>query len=178
MCVESARRGTSLIELVVALAVGGMLLVSARVVLQQVADATERAVQHSGIAEHDTNAERVLRAALGSTESATIVRSAVRGNSSSARIETWCDVPAGWQERCVLTLRVVAGSAENLLTADLGPDTVVIRRGFDSAALRYVADTRYGGTWLTEWLSQITVPIAVGIIIDADTLILRIGERG
>jgi len=29
-----------------------------------------------------------------------------------------------------------------------------------------------------EWRSAVTAPLAIGVVIDADTLILRIGERG
>jgi hypothetical protein len=35
-----------------------------------------------------------------------------------------------------------------------------------------------GGEWQLAWPSRITLPLAIGVLIDGDTIILGIGERG
>jgi hypothetical protein len=175
---DGRRSGTSLLEVIIALAVGGSILLCGRMVMEQLADAARRTIDSGAEVESGINAERLLRAAVASTESATIVSFAVRGAPDHADIETWCDVPAGWQERCRFEIHIVQNETENQLIAVFGSDTVVVRRRFGTGALRYIADAAHGGSWRTEWISQITSPVALEVILDADTLILRIGERG
>jgi hypothetical protein len=44
--------------------------------------------------------------------------------------------------------------------------------------LLYLADARDGGQWLRNWSTVLIAPLAIGAVIDADTLVLAIGERG
>lgn len=170
--------GFALIELVVALAIAGLVLLGARAMLENVADAADRIAKKAQAADREANAERLLRALVGRIESATVTSHAVSGDAQQARFATWCDMPAGWQERCEVALRFGTVRDENALIAALPTRAIVVRRAFDAGKLLYLTDARDGGSWLPAWRSEITTPIALGVVLEGDTLILRIGERG
>jgi hypothetical protein len=162
----------------IALIISGMLLLSARVMIEELADGADRITTRAQDADHSANAERQLRELVGRTHSSTIVRNAIAGDATRARIATTCDVPAGWQEDCEATIAVRSQGGQNMLTLSAQGGAVTIRSGFGTGKLLYLADPRSGGSWLSNWTSAITTPVALGVVVDADTLILRIGERG
>ena len=57
-------------------------------------------------------------------------------------------------------------------------ERIVLRRGFSVGTLRYLNTPAGGGQWFRVWGHGITAPLAVGVITDDDTMIVRIGERG
>lgn len=71
-----------------------------------------------------------------------------------------------------------AEHGEALVASGLPGGPIILRRGFHRGALRYLVDPAHGGAWLPSWMQPVTTPLALGVILDADTLILRIGERG
>ena len=42
----------------------------------------------------------------------------------------------------------------------------------------YLRDAAEGGAWVTSWGASVTAPQALGIVVDGDTTIVRVGERG
>jgi hypothetical protein len=53
---------------------------------------------------------------------------------------------------------------------------VQVRSALRVAAFLYLEEARNGGSWSTSWSDRVP-PLAVGVILDADTLILPIGSR-
>jgi hypothetical protein len=167
------------VELLVAIAIGAMAVVAARTLLEELADDAERIVGHASNADEEANAERVLRELALRLEVGTDDAMRFAGHERAARFSSWCDVPHGWQERCTVTLAVDAQGAEPALAAALSTgEVLVLRRGFTSGALRYLGDAARGGIWFRSWGESITAPLGIGVVLDGDTLILRIGERG
>jgi prepilin-type N-terminal cleavage/methylation domain-containing protein len=178
-CRSGRRAGFTLVEVLVALSIAGMLLVGARALLTQLVDGAARIGEASVGADRDANAERFLRALLLQVEANDGESIRFIGDERAARFVSWCTVPAGWQERCTATLGVVPVENGIALTVLLhGGEMIVVRRGARSGELRYLYSAGEGGTWLPTWRSVITTPLAVGILLDGDTLVLRIGERG
>jgi len=174
-----SRAGFTLLEVLVALAVGGLVLIGARALLVQLAFGTERIIDEAEAADRDANAERMLRRLLDQVEASDGEAVRFIGNERAARFVTWCDVPAGWQERCQVTLGWIEGEHETLLTVRLpGDELVVLRRGARAGEFRYLYSAGEGGTWLRQWESTITTPLALGLMIDGELAIVRIGERG
>jgi prepilin-type N-terminal cleavage/methylation domain-containing protein len=174
-----AARGFTLLEVVVALAVGGVLLLGARRMLETVGDGAQGITEAAKAADREANGERLLRALLGRLEVGTDSTRTFSGEEQAARFTSWCDVPAGWQERCIVTLVVGAGPGGATLTASLSTgEVVVVRGGFHTGTLCYLSDAGAGGTWFRRWGTGITAPIAIGVVLDGDTLIVPIGERG
>lgn len=175
----TSRAGFTLIEVIVALGIAGLVLVSARALLTAVADSADRIALAAVTADRDANAERLLRGLFLQVDTSDGDRIHFIGNERALRFVTWCDVPAGWQERCTVTLGVVSVEGEFALTVLIdNHEMIIVRRGTRSGALRYLYSPAAGGTWLPSWESVTSTPLAVAAIVDGDTLFLRIGERG
>lgn len=174
-----ARDGFTLLEVSVALALAGVLLLGARLMLGPVGDAAERVASEAARADLDANGERLLRDLAYRAELRFDEGPRFRGEPHAARWSTWCDVPAGWQERCEVTLAPLRAGERQVLAVSLpGGVLIPVRVGFRAARIRYLATPGDGGGWADRWDSEHSVPQALAVILDADTLLLRIGERG
>lgn len=177
------RRGFTLIELIVALALGGMILVGAHQVLGSLEDETHALAIRSADTEMRANGLRLLRALAGRVEVGTPEAVAFAGTPIEARFTSWCEVPAGWIERCIVVLAVDTVRGVPTLTAhfDNAP-AVALVPNVSTGALRYLNSAAKGGQWFRAWSTGISAPLALGVIRNndghADTLIVRIGERG
>lgn len=183
------RHGFTLLELLVALVVSAVVLLGARAISETMADAAHRSTIAAREADRSINAERVLREVIGRIEVADHDGRSFDGSATRARFTSWCAVPAGWLERCSVTLLVDSTQALSSTTADAPTrgalllvlstgDTLLVRSDFAHGSLRYIAASDQGSTWYSEWGKGITVPAAVGVVIDGDTTLVRLGDRG
>ena len=173
------RRGFTLVEVMVALLVSGVIVLGARMILEQLGDEATRIVGYAARTDRNANAERQLRALARRLEIATTASTEFGGDEQSAHFSSWCDVPGGWQERCAVTLEVDVEGDKHMLVARLSTgEKLIIRDELERCELRYLKDASTGGTWFRSWGTGISAPIGIGVIVDRDTLILRIGERG
>jgi len=173
------RSGFTLVEVMVALLVGGIVLLGARVMFESLTDQAHRIADAAIVADREANADRELRALAGRLEVGTAPGTEFAGDPASATFASWCEVPAGWLERCIVQLSIEHERAGSALVArtSLG-DTLVLRRGFRGGVIHYLESAVSGGSWIRVWGAGITAPVAFGIFLDRDTLIVRIGERG
>lgn len=174
------RGGFTLLEVMVALVIAAVVAVGARAVLVRLADDADRVTAAAAEADRAANAERTVRTAVDRLEQSMPDSVRFRGGPRAARFVTWCDVPAGWQERCDATLGIVAldGGDALALTLSTG-EMVALRRGLPRARLRYLRDAGGGGAWADAWDSDVTTPLAIGLFVeDEPPTIFRIGERG
>ena len=107
------------------------------------------------------------------------------GDEQEAHFTSWCDTPGGWKELCAVTLSIRANDAASgrrgttaLVLTLPASAPLSIRAGFESGELRYLVDAHDDGRWLTTWDVGLSVPIAIGAIVDRDTLIFQGGVRG
>ncbi|HET7188543.1 MAG TPA: hypothetical protein VFI52_10325, partial [Gemmatimonadaceae bacterium] len=129
--------------------------------------------------DHDANAERALRSTVESLDVGTVGVQPFEGDERSVRFTAWCTRPGGWQERCAVTLSITGDSSATALVLALSGDKPLhVRSGARHGELCYLADAHDGGRWVRRWAAGLGVPLAIGAILDADTLVLRIGERG
>lgn len=176
-----ARAGFTLVEVMVALVVMGVVVVGARTMLGQVADDADRITAASAEADREANAELLLRTVVGRLDVARIPGRETRfeGEPRGARFQTWCEVPDGWLERCEASLGFIELNGENALALRLSTGEVIaLRRGFQTGEMTYLRDAADGGAWVRRWGASITAPLALGIVVDGDTTIVRVGERG
>jgi prepilin-type N-terminal cleavage/methylation domain-containing protein len=174
----TSRAGFTLLEVMVALALSALLLLGARALLEQVGDAAAHIAGSAAAVDHDANAERLLRALAGRAEPPRAGEEVV-GTPQGVRFATWCETPAGWLERCSATLAVLRVDGAPALAVQAGTgDPVMVRRGLRSGHLLYLRDPAEGGVWAPTWRSGVSVPVAFGVVLDGDTLIVRVGERG
>lgn len=173
------RTGFTLLEILVAITIAAMTVLTARALLEELADDAQAIVRQAAESDEDANAERVLRELIRRLEIGTDDSTRFTGHERIARFTSWCEVPRGWLERCKVTLAVETRGREPVLAAALSTgELLMLRRGFTSGQLRFLGDAGRGGTWFRSWGESITAPLAIGVVLDADTLILRIGERG
>ena len=55
---------------------------------------------------------------------------------------------------------------------------VILLRGFARGSFRYLENAENGVTWQRVWGRGVSAPLAIGVILDRDTLIVPVGERG
>jgi prepilin-type N-terminal cleavage/methylation domain-containing protein len=189
-------RGFTLIEVLVALSLTGVLLVLAHGIAASVTDAAQRGAEWSAELDRDANRRLWLVRAFANT----LVGSApVRGFQgldgtdadhesdriaffTAVRVDTvlaeravrvWCDNTG----RLVAELRTPPGSG------DAVPDTLVLADGLAAFGADYLLDYGADSRWVQEWVSPVSAPIAVRLRLarhdgGADTVLLHIGPRG
>jgi hypothetical protein len=152
-------------------------VLGARLLFEGVANDARNVARAAQRDDREANAERVLRATVAALEVTGGQTQSFTGDAQTARFTSWCDSPGGWQERCAATLALKDSAAPGLVLTLANGMAVRVREGFKHGELRYLSDAHDGGTWTPRWASGFTVPLAVGVVLDSDTLILRVGER-
>jgi prepilin-type N-terminal cleavage/methylation domain-containing protein len=173
------RSGFTLIEVLVALVVSSIILLGARAILGAMSDNAQTILVETRIADESANAERSLRLVVRQLDIADGPGTEFAGDSTRAAFSSWCDAPRGTLDRCAIKLSVEGDkNGKKLLLAGLSGGTIVIRSGVHNIALRYLDSATLGGHWIETWAKGITAPLAIEIIVEADTLIVRVGVRG
>jgi prepilin-type N-terminal cleavage/methylation domain-containing protein len=172
-----SRRGFTLIEVTVALVIGGMALSAAAALLSGLSSRAEQIRSAGARVDRDANAERLLRNLLANLRASGDSTLTVRGDSGSVTLQAWCATVEGWLRPCrarlglerdstsvEFRLELTGGGAENR--------SVVFRQGARvPAGLRYLRDAAGGGTWVSRW-TEVVAPSAISVFAGADTLVL------
>ena len=176
---RASRRGFSLVEMMVALLISGMVVLGARMMLEQLGDSAIRTIARSTRADREANGERLLRDLAGRLDVGSDASTGFSGEPGTAHFGSWCDVPSGWQEPCRVALVVVDRGQRSTLIATFAPnDSVTLLVREHPMQLRYLGEPRAAGRWFISWGAGITAPLAIAVISGTDTMIVRIGERG
>jgi prepilin-type N-terminal cleavage/methylation domain-containing protein len=171
------RAGFTLVELLVALSIGAVVLVGARTLLDGLswhAAATARVAREL---DGSANGEHVTRLVVGNVALAPALEPTFTGTPDESAFASWCPSARGGLEWCRVRLlvRQTGMEREVILSLSTGQEYTV-RRGAE-ARLRYLADAAEGGRWYAQWGALLSPPLAIGVLTESDTLLLRIGER-
>jgi len=164
------RRGTTLVELLAAIAIAGLVLLSAILLLNGVVDTSNRMLSDadSSTSTATTSAELrdVLSAALATFDTTQRFDATPQAMSFSTR----CPSSEGWLVACRAILML---------------DGPVLRARFGTGSWRTIAHypptatLRFHSTshpaWVSSWSSSATLPDAVGVVRSDDTLIYAVG---
>jgi prepilin-type N-terminal cleavage/methylation domain-containing protein len=173
------RAGFTLVEVLIALALGALVLLCARLLAGSIALGFDRIVEARTTNDRLVLPERKLRALLRRVEVGTDSARTFGGGEHNVRFTSWCDVAAGWQERCEVLVWVDAsGSAQPVRLHTSSGDDDTLGTSAAQTAFRYLRDAHGGGEWVARWGTSLTAPSAILLVQGADSLILRIGERG
>ena len=174
--------GFTLIELLTALALSGFVVLMVSRLLA-VVTSSARALDDARVAlDREQNGRRWLRSALGSLDP-DAHPGGFEGRRDRLTFTAWLEQPGGWFG----ARRVTIMAAEGTLMASGGASgTVRLADSVVSLSLDYLLEPGARTTWVEQWLSPLSAPLAVRFRIARrvngaaciDTLFLRIGERG
>jgi len=172
-------RGFTLLEVIVALAISGFLMIAAHSMSTVLADHAETVSALAASGDREANGDRLLRQAALQVDLDNRAASGFGGNEQALSFSSWCNRPAGWLERCEVSVMIDTSKGISTLILNRSGDVpVVLRSDFRNAEFRYLRDVEAGGQWFRVWGRGISAPRAIGVIIDGDTAIVRMGERG
>src|SRR5258706_10368092 len=174
---KSRRGGFTLIDLVVALAISSLVVLLAARALVGVAGGAAQLAAARPALDRNMNGRRWLIEAFGSLEVGTS-SGGFTGRADRVEFAASQRVPQGWVET-----RPIALSREgDSLVAIVGPQQLTIARTVRSLDCDYLLESGASTTWVREWISGVSAPLAVRLRIGyaqhADTLLLFVGPRG
>lgn len=173
----TARKGTMLLEVIVALAIASMVLVAGGMALRAVAIANAASARRAAAQTHTRNAEMLVR---------TLVRlvvppdstSLVYGARTALRFATRCMTANGWTEPCLASIQSTASDSDHAAGAFRiehgSAETVYLGAGVGT--IRYLVDARHGGVWLDVWPDSTRIPIAIGLETAGQSLLVPMGH--
>lgn len=168
--------GLTLLEVVVALVIAGIVAAMASRVMQAAQNA-QSAVQHREDRERKSWEMWISLREFGrQVASGPTTNPALSGWPDRVQLATRCVVAAGWREACLVTIAMrmqpgvcvrTVSTSTGLILSDSTPGT--------NCKLLYFVDAAHGGTWSPTWNGRGTLPIALAIVADRDTSILSLG---
>ena len=182
-------RGFTLVEVLVALALGALVVLVAHRGLTAVLDGRDLVLRGRHALDCEVNAQRLLASLfsnlhLDATDRTGGFRGVTVNRRPSLSFSSWVEaVDGGWEVR-----RVRLGVSDGLLlveteAASRVPDTIVAARGLEGVTVEYLLDIEPGAAWLPEWISITTMPVAIRLSLrwrDGTERTTRylVGERG
>jgi prepilin-type N-terminal cleavage/methylation domain-containing protein len=168
----SRRHGFTILELLVALVLSAGVLLAGRTLTEQAAGVSETIAVDAAVADSARARARFLRTVVRSIDIGSDT-SNFSGDARTAKFASWCSDGQVLKQHCAVTLTV-----DSLVTLTDSSASRVLVRYTVPGVLRYLGDASDGGHWYRSWGPEVTLPLAVGIIFGADTIVLRIGDRG
>jgi len=170
--------GFSLLEIVVAIAVGGVVVLAAHHMFAIVADTADRGPVAARAASATRNRERLLRDLVASVDVGSDTSQRFYGQPDSVRFNSWCRAAGGWLERCTVDLMLVAQENGVALDARWSGERARLATHQAPARFMFLRSAADGGAWLARWGAAISAPLAVRVAWADTSIFLRIGPRG
>jgi prepilin-type N-terminal cleavage/methylation domain-containing protein len=145
------RHGFTLIEVMVALAVAGIVMVAAHQIFTGVADGARAVAAARESLDRSANARRWLKATFLSLEPP------FEGRPNRASFTSWQLVPGGWFEKQPTQL---VRESSHFLGAT-GAEPLQLADGVSDVAFDYLLDPGADAKWVREWISPVSAPLAV-----------------
>jgi len=173
----SRRDGFTLIEVMVAIAIAGVVIVTAHRIFTGVADGAKAVAVARESLDRNANARRWLKATFLSLEPP------FEGRADRATFTSWQLVPGGWFEPQSTQLSQHGSRFLGVTEAE----TLPLADSVSDVAFDYLLDPGADTKWVREWISPVSAPLAVRLRIagcekrDAgcvDTLLFLVKERG
>jgi hypothetical protein len=168
--------GFTVVEVLAAIALAGVVVSGGALLLGQLDDEANRIANETATVSRYGNGERLFRALLRNAEPSTDTVDRFRGDEYSAAWRSWCERPSGWMERCSASLSIDRrpDSSALLVTLSTGEELVLaVHSGH--VELRYLDLLARHSTWVRFWDRTITLPTAIALVRDRDTLVFPLG---
>lgn len=172
----SSRQGFTLIELLVGIAVGGIVLLAARDILAGISRGSGEVQDFAAAGDQSTLAERELRALARRVDVGSDSLHTFSATQTRFLFPSWCDVAGGQQKPCNVEVFIEDSLREARLRLNTSVgENITVRSGIGSASIRYLASPEAGGQWSVHWGRSLTAPHLVLLLLNADSLYLRLG---
>lgn len=181
------KRGFTLLELLVALAIGGLVVLLAHQVFASVGHSGRRLRDARAALDREANARRWLRATFLSLEVGLDSACSFDGRANRVRFTAWQLTPEGWFERRSIDLE----EHDDRLVARVAPGAaLMLTDSVQSLAFDYLLEPGAESRWVREWVSPVSAPLAVRMRITrrphqtpdrkavVDTMLFLVKERG
>ena len=172
------RRGMTIIELMAALSIAGLLLLGGRSLLDQLARAQKTLGRSARATDELSNATRTLYALARRADVRPDSASRFIGDSTNASFRTWCERTGGWLEPCGLTVLIDVGPDSSSLVGQLSTGGVLILARWPGAGtLRYLDVSGQREQWVSQWGRSIVPPAALALVVPGDTIVVPVVGR-
>jgi prepilin-type N-terminal cleavage/methylation domain-containing protein len=168
--------GFTLVEVMVALVIGGMVISAAAGLLTSLGDRAKAIERAAASADEDANAERQLRTLVANLAPAGDTTHPVIGNGDSVVFRAWCDTAARWLDHCDVRLFFNRRDSVTTLNMELGSgyiSALELRRDVRRGRLRYLTEVDHRLQWRDAW-SERYPPTALAVVIESDTLLFPV----
>ena len=168
--------GFTLVELLAALSVSGLVILGGVLLVDQVTDGSARIVRSSMLVARDANGFRVLQQLTRDARVTPDTLDRFRGDERSAELTTMCQESRGWLAPCRAKLDVDWRTDSSVVVAHLSTGEnleVFSRRG--AAELRYLDVLSADSTWRGRWALSIAMPAAIAVVAAGDTSVFSLG---
>jgi prepilin-type N-terminal cleavage/methylation domain-containing protein len=170
------RTGFTLVEMIVAIALTGIVAGGAHHVVAGLIDGAERARRHRAEIDAETNGRVWLSSAVRSLD---VQHGGFDGVADSMRFAAWLPTPSGWMER----RQVVVALESDTLWLRTSDRAVPLRGGIQAVGIDYLLEPGLDAVFVKNWSSPVSAPLAVRMRLamatgQADTLLLIVGDRG
>jgi prepilin-type N-terminal cleavage/methylation domain-containing protein len=166
----------TLVEVLAALALTGLAVTCGTLLFRQTGDESARMEQERTVVSRLGNSDALLRALLRNAEASLDTAKRFRGDERSVTYQSWCATPSGWLERCGVTLAVDQRPDSSVLLAHLSSGEAFDLRALPGRVeLRFLDLPGRDSIWVARWDESVSLPMAVALLGERDTLILPVG---
>ena len=172
--------GFTLIEVMVALAIGGLVVLTAERLFAGAGDGARLLTESRERLDRDANARRWLEATFLSLAVGDSGSIGFTGDRDRVRFTAWQLTAGGWFEPRQIDLTISDGRLE----AGISPgESIILAESVTDLSFDYLLDPGADTRWVQQWVSPVSAPLAVRVRLGrvrgaADTLLLLIKERG
>jgi hypothetical protein len=168
----------TVIELMLALGLSGLLLLSARALFTELQTVDVTLGRTARANDELANATRVLHALIRRADVTPDSARRFIGDSTSAQFSSLCEQPGGWLEPCAVTVLLDVGPDSSALIGDLSTgEQLTLARWPGRGVMRYLDVGSSGDRWIADWGRSIVPPAALAVVLPQDTVVLPIAGR-
>ena len=172
------RNGFTLLEVCVAIAISGVVVLLAHRVFAAAADGGRQLLAAREAADREHNGLRWLRAAFGSLDVADQA-GGFSGRPNRVTFTAWVQQPGLWFEPSRITLGLYD---DRFMATGVHGVAPLLANHVESVAFDYLLEPGATAHWAREWVSPVSAPLAIRVRLEratrTDTLLFVIGPRG
>jgi prepilin-type N-terminal cleavage/methylation domain-containing protein len=170
-------RGFTLVELAVALAIAGIVLLTGRRLFGAVLDGVARVAAQRRHLAAESNGQRLVHGIVGALDILSETGARFEGGPRAVQFSAWFDETGGPALR-----RVRLAAEDGALRAWVGGEARVVLAAVDSLDLDYLLSPGAAQPWVRSWISDASAPVAIRLRLwrrsAPDTLLVFVGSRG